>query len=127
MTIKATHLSDKDLERYRRELELKRSELVGDIQDLEDEARQAKSGDLSHTPQHLGDEGSDTEQHDSIRGMAETDRQLLDEVNAALERLAEGTYGVCERTGQPIPKTRLDAIPWTRYTIEAEREIEAGG
>lgn len=48
--------------------------------------------------------------------------RLLEEVNAAIERLATGTYGRCEESGHPIPAERLRALPWTRFTREvAER------
>ena len=40
------------------------------------------------------------------------------------DRIESGTYGICEKTGQPIPLERLEAVPWARFTLEAQREME---
>ena len=58
--------------------------------------------------------------------LAEAERRRLREIDAALARIEDRTYGVCQMTDKPIPKARLNAKPWARYTIEAAREIERG-
>jgi RNA polymerase-binding transcription factor DksA len=58
---------------------------------------------------------------------AMTYNELIEEVNEALSRIEQGTYGRCELTGKPIPADRLDAIPWTRFTAEAEAQLENEG
>ena len=58
---------------------------------------------------------------------AMTYSELIEEVNEALGRIEQGTYGRCELTGKPIPADRLDAIPWTRFTAEAEAQLEREG
>jgi RNA polymerase-binding transcription factor DksA len=58
---------------------------------------------------------------------AMTYNELVEEVNEALGRIEHGTYGRCELTGKPIPADRLDAIPWTRFTAEAEAQLEKEG
>jgi RNA polymerase-binding transcription factor DksA len=75
-------------------------------------------------PIHMADIGSDTYDQDFMLGMAETERQRLREIDEALARIENGTYGVCQMTGKPIPKARLNAKPWAKYTIEAARELE---
>jgi DnaK suppressor protein len=57
----------------------------------------------------------------SIAGHAEAE---LEEVEAAFRRLDEGTYGICEETGEPIPDERLEVMPATRYTVEGQRIVE---
>lgn len=52
------------------------------------------------------------------------DCQLLREVRAALARIREGTYGVCERCGDPVKPRRLEAIPWARYCVRCQERIE---
>lgn len=52
---------------------------------------------------------------------------VLAEINDALRRIEEGCYGICELTGKPIPIKRLKAIPWTRFSVEAEQELESQG
>ena len=49
------------------------------------------------------------------------------EIEEALKRIEEGTYGICELTGKAIPKSRLNAIPWARYTVKAQAQLEKDG
>jgi len=55
---------------------------------------------------------------------SEADARLLAEIDAALERMDAGTYGICEDTGEPIPLARLRAIPWARYLAEVQAQFE---
>ena len=48
----------------------------------------------------------------------------LREIDEALQRIVDRTYGICQMTGKPIPKARLEAKPWAKYTIEAARQLE---
>ncbi|MBV9672279.1 MAG: TraR/DksA family transcriptional regulator [Verrucomicrobia bacterium] len=54
-------------------------------------------------------------------------QEMLDEVNEALARIEDGRYGICELSGKPIPEKRLRAVPWTRYTLESEEQLEREG
>jgi DnaK suppressor protein len=103
---------------------LKRRQLIGMLSGMEDEALRSSGGNLSTMPLHMADIGSDTFDQDFTLGMAETERALLDEINAALGRIDNKTYGVCQLTGKPIPKTRLEAKPWAKYSIEAAKMME---
>lgn len=119
-----THLSRKELNHYKKLLLLKRGEIVGDLSSIETEALRSNSGDLSTMPIHMADIGSDTYEQDFMLGMAESERQRIREIDEALMRIKDRTYGVCQMTGEPIPTARLDAKPWAKYTIEAAREQE---
>ncbi len=121
-----TKLTKKQLNEFRALLLRKRSELLGDLNSMEEQALQATGGTLSHMPIHMADVGTETYDQDFILGLAETERQGLREIDAALQRIEVRTYGVCQMTGKPIPKARLNAKPWAKYTIEAAREIERG-
>ncbi len=77
-------------------------------------------------PIHMADVGTDTFDQDFMLGLAEAERRRLREIDVALKRIEDRTYGVCELTGKTIPKARLDAKPWARYTIESAREVERG-
>lgn len=120
-----TKLSRKELNHYRNLLLLKRQELVGDLSAMEAEALRSGGGNISHMPIHMADIGTDTYDQDFMLGLAENERQQLREIDAALRRIEDRTYGVCQMTGKPIPKERLDAKPWAKYTIEAARIIES--
>ena len=102
-------------------------ELIARVTGLEDDALRSSGGNLSNMPLHMADIGTDTFDQDLAIGMAETERELLREIDEALDRITAKTYGVCQLTGKPIPKARLDAKPWAKYTIEAARQLEKMG
>ena len=121
-----TKMVKKELDFYRDLLLSERSRLLGLVNGMEDEALRSKGGNLSNMPIHMADVGTDTFDQDLALGMAETERKLLNEINSALKRIQEKSYGVCEMTGKPIPKARLNAKPWARLTIDAARKVESG-
>ncbi len=123
-------LSAADLRHFRDLLMAKRAMLLGDVTSMANEAlgknRQDASGDLSNMPIHMADIGSDNYEQEFTLGLLESEHALLREINAALARMDQGTYGICLGTGQPIAKPRLEAKPWARYCIEYAREVEKG-
>jgi RNA polymerase-binding transcription factor DksA len=122
-----TRLTTKELNEYKAILLEARSELIDRVTGLEEDALRSSGGNLSNMPIHMADIGTDTFDQDLAIGMAETERELLREIDEALDRVVGKTYGVCQLTGKPIPKTRLDAKPWAKYTIESARHIEKMG
>ena len=70
------------------------------------------------------DSASDETDHEAALGILARDQDMLLEVNAAIRRILEGAYGICEASGQPITPDRLRAVPWTRYTREVETRLE---
>ena len=122
-----TRLVAKELAEYRKILLEARVELIARVTGLEDDALRSSGGNLSNMPLHMADIGTDTFDQDLAIGMAETERELLREIDEALDRITAKTYGVCQLTGNPIPKARLDAKPWAKYTIEAARQLEKMG
>lgn len=76
---------------------------------------------------HMADSGTDNFDRDFALSLLSSDQDAVYEIEAALNRIEKGTYGVCEITTKPIPKARLDAIPWTRYTVEAQAQLERDG
>lgn len=119
-----TPFNKKELERYRAILLRKRSELAGDVHSMESEALTGQSGSLSNLPQHIAEQGSETYEQSLSLDLAAADRKLIKEIDDALGRIANGTYGVCEVTGKPINAERLEELPWARYSIEAARDLE---
>ncbi len=82
------------------------------------------SGDLSGYGQHMADAGTDTFDRDFALSLVSSEQEALSEIEAAIKRIHDGTYGVCELTQKPIPKERLLAVPFTRYTAEAQKDVE---
>ena len=118
-------LNARELEHFRDLLLAKRRELVGDMSQMEREAlRSSGNSNLSTLPIHMADMGTDNYEQEFTLGLVEKDRNLLREINAALAKIQNGTYGICEGTGKPISKPRLEAQPWARYSIEHARQLE---
>lgn len=76
---------------------------------------------------HMADSGTDNFDRDFALSLLSSDQDAVYEIEEALKRIEKDTYGVCELTGKPIPKARLDAIPWTRFTVEAQAQLEREG
>jgi DnaK suppressor protein len=76
---------------------------------------------------HMADAGSDSFDRDFALGLLSHEQNAVYEIEAALSRIRDGTYGKCELTGKPIPARRLEAIPWTRFTAETEKTLERCG
>jgi DnaK suppressor protein len=76
---------------------------------------------------HMGDSGTDNFDRDFALSLLSSDQDAVYEIEEALKRIEKGTYGVCELTGKVIPKARLEAIPWARFTVEAQQQLEKEG
>ncbi len=76
---------------------------------------------------HMADAGTDTYDRDFALGMLSSEQDSIYEIDQALERIREGTYAICELTGKRIESERLDAIPWTRFSAVAEKQLEQEG
>lgn len=73
---------------------------------------------------HQADAGSDAYDRDFALSLLSQEQDALFEIDEALKRLAKGTYGVCEMSGKQIPKARLEARPFARFTVECQNDIE---
>jgi RNA polymerase-binding transcription factor DksA len=107
----------------RKRLQSEQERVQGLIQELReeglDQGEADQVGDLSHLPQHEADEGSELfEREKDIAILEQLERELA-EIEAALQRLDQGTYGIDEITGEPIAPERLEAYPIARTNIES--------
>lgn len=118
-------LKSRDLEFFRELLLAKRRELLGDVSSMEEEALRTNGGsNLSNLPVHMADMGTDNYEQEFTLGLVQKDRELLHMINVALDKIRKGTYGLCEGTGRPISRARLEAQPWAKYSIEYARQME---
>jgi DnaK suppressor protein len=128
--IKESPLSDNDIEHFKQMLLEKRREILTNVNEMEDETlkkpRLDASGDLSSMPIHMADIGTDNYDQEFTLGLMDSERKLLKEIDDALQRIEQGTYGLCEGTGEQIQKARLEAQPWARYCVEYARKMEQG-
>ncbi|UCG31850.1 MAG: hypothetical protein JSU68_09305 [Phycisphaerales bacterium] len=126
--LRKTRLTPEELNTFRDMLVTKRTELLGTVTQLRDDAllknRQESAGDLSSMPIHMADIGSDNWEQEFTLGLLANESELLREIEEALQRIENGTYGVCLATNTHIQKRRLRAKPWAKYCIEYARELE---
>jgi len=76
--------------------------------------------------QHQADEGSNDFDRKMSIHLTDEELQLMKKIDHALQKIEEGTYGICDMTGKPIPKQRLSAIPYASVTVEAQEKAEQG-
>lgn len=123
-------LTAKELATFRELLIVKLKEIIGDVNHIElgalKTSRQDSAGDLSSMPIHMADIGSDNYEQEFSLGLMDSERKIVCEIHGALKRIQDGTYGICEGTGEPIPKIRLKGIPWTRYCLKFAELVEKG-
>ncbi len=124
-----TRLTPKQLAEFKQLLVAKRREMVGDVRELTRGATNQKSesgGDHSTMPIHMADIGSDTWEQEFTLGLIANERDRIREIDDALKRIADRTYGVCVSTRKPITCARLRAKPWAKYCIEYAIAREEG-
>ena len=107
---------------YQHLLEL-REQLTHQMNGLAQESAQ----ELAGYSLHMADSGTDNFDRDFALSLLSSDQDAIYEIEEALKRIEKKTYGVCELTGKPIPRARLEAIPWTRFTVEAQAQLEREG
>ena len=107
---------------YNRLLEL-REQLLHQMNGLAKDSAQEMPG----YSLHMADSGTDNFDRDFALSLLSSDQDAVYEIEEALKRIEKKTYGVCELTGKTIPKARLEAIPWTRFTVEAQGQLEREG
>ena len=115
-----------ELAYFRKALVERRRALAGDVTHLENNAlRNSKENAATLDISNFADLGSDYFEQDFTIGLIENSEETLREIDAALQRIEGGTYGVCESDGEKIGKSRLKALPWARLCIECQRKAEA--
>lgn len=121
-------LKKADLKVYKERLLALRARLRGDVRQLADASlnknRMEGSGDLSSMPIHMADLGSDNFEQEFTLSLMETEEGTLDRIEGAMERIEDGTYGLCENCGVRIPKKRLDAIPYASMCVKCASQME---
>jgi DnaK suppressor protein len=119
-------LTAAEIEKFRELLIAKRNEILGNVTVMEDETLKKERSELSSMPFHMADAGSDNFEQEFTLDLMDSEKKMLVEINEALRRIEEGTFGICEGRGEPIPKARLNAIPWARYCVACAELKEKG-
>lgn len=83
-----------------------------------------ENSEASAFGQHQADAGSDAYDRDFALSYLGKEHDALHAIDAAIARIENGTYGICEISGKPIPQVRLEALPFARYTVECQAQLE---
>ena len=124
-------MSALDTDRFRKLLVERRDQVANALENLhkenagslEDETGELVSGSAD---QHLADTATETVEREIGNTLEEHDERLLEAIDAALQRVEDGTYGKCVNCGAQIPEERLEAMPWATLCIECKRKEERG-
>ncbi len=120
---RTTPFSDEELEQFRQLIDEKRQQALEEIDSMRaqiDDARE-NEGDSAYSF-HMADAGTDAMELEKLYLMIARQQKYVGYLERALERVQNGTYGLCKVTGKPIPKERLLAVPHTEISIEAKKQ-----
>lgn len=120
-----TYLTDIELDYFRNLILKKRTvaqEELDALGDNLDNSMDADDDDYSALTQHEADVGSSVQEQEMNFQLYDRTRKYIQQLNDALERINNKTYGICMATGHPITKGRLEAVPHTRYSMEAKKK-----
>ena len=118
------HLTEQEIQNYRNVLAAMLTGLSSHVTEMADKALQSDSGELSKVPLHLADAGTDNFEQEFSLSLAEAGSQSLPLIEAAIKRIADGTYGICEECGVNIPRARLNAVPFAHLCVKCASELE---
>jgi RNA polymerase-binding protein DksA len=118
-----------DTEKFREALLEERKRVEAAIQNLHDEnpgTLAEDAGEETAYDNHLADTATETYDRELDYTLEENSEQILAEIDAALKRIEEGTYGICTNRGEQISEARLEALPWATLCIDCARDRERG-
>ncbi len=121
-------LTDADLKHFEQRLLQERAKIMKEMGHLENTLLKVNprdsTGDLSGYSFQMSDAGTDSMEREKAFDIASKEGRLLMEIDDALRRLYSGSYGICEASGKPIARARLEALPWARLSIEEQAKWE---
>jgi DnaK suppressor protein len=118
-----------DTDRFRRALTEERERVAAALENIRDENPGSildETGEETASDNHLGDTATATYDREMGYTLEESEEHLLGEIDAALKRIEDGTYGACRICGKPIGEERLEAVPWATLCIDDARKEEQG-
>ena len=119
-------MTNTDLTLHRERLLALRTRLQGDTTQMEDNALNKDHARTTSMPNHMAELGSGSFDQELTLSLLGNENDALDQIEAAIERIEDGTYGRCEECGKAIPKSRLDAIPYAAQCVRCASQREEG-
>ncbi len=119
-------LPKKELEEFKEILLTMRSKIAEDLQHLESDSLKKSTEEMTGDHADLIDTAHDEFEREFALNLASNEQQIMNKIDVALRKIKDGTYGICEKYGTPIPKKRLYAMPYATLCIRAQEEQEKG-
>jgi len=117
-------LSKSDMQRFRKRLEEMKEQITSSAKSCAQEVK--KPDEATGYSQHQADQGTDDfDRHINLE-VTTNEFSLLKQIDRALEKIKDGTYGICDVTGEKIPLARLNAMPYATTTVKAQEQLEKG-
>jgi RNA polymerase-binding protein DksA len=118
----------KELSEYKKIILKIKEKVVGDIKHISEDtlkkSQKDASGDISGYTYHMADVATDTYDREFSLGLASNEQKALYELDDALKRIEEGTFGICEECKSIMTKTRLKAVPYARLCVKCQEKRE---
>jgi len=120
--------SKKELKFYRERLLNLKDDILEQIREISEDtimkSQKEMSGDISGYGIHIADVATDNYERDFNLNLVSNERRIIMQIDEALKRIEDGTYGICQMSGKPISKSRLKAIPYAKYSKKCKEKIE---
>lgn len=117
-------LKKADIEKFKKRLEEMRNQMTRQFKESSQEVK--KPDEATGYSQHQADQGTDDFDHTIGLELTSREFEILRQIERALDKINENTYGICDVTGDEIPQKRLEVIPYATMTIEAQERYEKG-
>ena len=117
-------LKKSEIEHFKNILIQAKNQIAKSIQDTTENVKEGE--EVKGYSQHQADEGTDDFDKTIILEISSKGYSVLKQINRALDKIEEGTYGVCDVSGEEIPKARLEAIPYATMTVASQQKFEKG-
>jgi RNA polymerase-binding protein DksA len=117
-------MTERERNRFRRKLLAERERIEASMKAMGEEVLYQPTGTQASDEADFAEAGTDSFDRDVVLTIVGDESAALREIDAALDRIEKGTYGICEGSGKPIPKKRLEVFPWARYCVEYQAELE---
>jgi DnaK suppressor protein len=123
-------LDTKDIEHFRQRLIEERKILLDELDWVESNyigsSQRDSAGEVSGHATHLADMGTDSSEMEKAYLIGDTRGGLLEDISEALDKLDNSSYGLCEACGQPVPRDRLEAVPYAKLCLKCKTDEEQG-
>jgi DnaK suppressor protein len=117
-------LKKSDIDKFKKRLEEMRAQMTHLIRESTEDVKSVE--EAKGYSQHQADEGTDDFNRTISLEVSSKELDVLRQIERALEKIADGTYGICDITGEDIPLPRLEAVPYATMTVKAQEKFEKG-